>query len=112
MTAPAEQAERQVSIATVALGQHMGDHGLPHYTSVRFAHRDGAPHLEIYIAGHGFKAWEMSLAVDESTTEPFSETTRYEFAVVRGRLPDSGFRVEVRCVRRVETRPLLSAVKA
>lgn len=105
-------AERQVPVATIAVGEHMVDHGLPHYTDIRFSTLPGdLPSLQVFVLAHAYDAWVASIAVDEETFEPFSETGLYRFAVTKGRLPVSGVRVQVRCVRRVE-RPVLAAVTA
>lgn len=109
MTA-AEQAEAQVPVATIAIGEHMAEHGLPHYTDIRFSTLvDPDPALQIYVLGHAYDAWVASIHVDEETFEPFSATDRYGFKVASGRLPTSGIRVKVRCVRRFERMQVVPA---
>lgn len=107
-----KQAEGQVPVATIAVGEHMHAHGLPHYTDLRFSTPPGEPpSLQVFVLAHNYQVWVASIHVDEEGFEPFSETDLYRFAAAKGRLPVSGVRVQVRCVRRVE-RAALSAVPA
>lgn len=96
----AEQVDQTFPIALQALAAHMLEHGIPRIVDLRVDRNQACLLVSVHSFTYG--AWLDTIAVDETATRLVSGTNLYEHATVTGRLPDSGVKVRVECVRRVE----------